>query len=704
MSMKDYETIKVIGKGTFGRAILVKKKTTGEQLIIKHVAMGQLSQKEKKEALNEVNVLRQLKHPHIIGYRKSFEEDGNLCIVMDFAENGDLYQLIRNRKGKLFSEETIMKWFVQIASALEYTHSKHILHRDLKTQNIFLSKDNNVLVGDFGIAKILQNTMECAHTLVGTPYYLSPELCREEPYNQKSDVWSLGCILYELATHRHAFEANSMKGLVGKILRGIYPAISSQYSQSLRNIVEICLQKDARKRPSIIELLQMNYVKKFSAKYSLAEQQEDKEVPIPNERPSSQISKEKPSSSSPPTKNIVSPPVEKKPQSVDKNPTRFSKYHEDKASEIKSRMINKMKQEQQQKENELALIEEKKRKNQEYMEEKRRQMIAERELARQKAAQEMERLENERRKLEENRKQHMKNRELELLEAEAERRRIWEENRMAAMRNKQRLHDQMYGISETNSQEEVSPAPKPQQFSAFPQSDDREEIRKKPSTQMNEDQLADFRKQQFWEDKMQAKRNRERILAQMNGEFISEPVEPAPTRKVTPKVAWDSISENKQQEDISHRAREVRNAYQKENEARELYQRELYQKELELREKYQKEKELLSREKEKEQRRIREEEFRKQQIERERQEQKYVSNDIEGLCFRIESLRLFLEKAVGLDAFVKCYELLRNQEESDDDDALNDQLVKILGTNNLGHISQIHQLIVCEDTFNESQI
>jgi len=117
-----------------------------------------------------------------------------------------------------------LDWFVQICLALKYVHDRKILHRDLKTQNIFLTAKGDIKIGDFGIgnlisplshptdsniARVLQDTYDCAQTAIGTPYYLSPEICQEKPYNQKSDIWSLGCILYELVTLRHAFDANS---------------------------------------------------------------------------------------------------------------------------------------------------------------------------------------------------------------------------------------------------------------------------------------------------------------------------------------------------------------------------------------------------------------------------------------------------------------------------------------------------------------
>ena len=157
--------------------------------------------------------------------------------------------------GRSLNESKIWKYFVQTALGLEYLHSKKILHRDIKTINIFLTKDDQVRIGDLGVAKVLNKTQNMAHTIVGTPYYLSPELCEEKPYNQKSDIWSLGCVLYELCSLKHPFEAGNQGALVLKIMRGKYNPIPSNYSAELRQIVDACLTKDYKKRPSMNELL-----------------------------------------------------------------------------------------------------------------------------------------------------------------------------------------------------------------------------------------------------------------------------------------------------------------------------------------------------------------------------------------------------------------------------------------------------------------
>ncbi len=291
--MEKYRKLKVIGKGSFGYAVLVQsvadrqtyvmKVKSAEVDIAQIIDVSKMDRKQREDAINEVgrapadrpqvHVLKAMRHPYIITYKESFMDRRCLCIVMDYADGGDMYTKIANQKkvgkGRLsgpltpavcYSESQILDWFVQMALAIKHIHDRKILHRDLKTQNIFMTQTGQIKIGDFGIARVLQHTYDCAQTAIGTPYYLSPEICQEKPYNQKSDIWSLGCILYEMVTLRHAFDANSMKGLVLKILRGTYPPIPSTYSQNLKDVIADMLIKDPLKRPSMRKILEKEFL------------------------------------------------------------------------------------------------------------------------------------------------------------------------------------------------------------------------------------------------------------------------------------------------------------------------------------------------------------------------------------------------------------------------------------------------------------
>ncbi|KAF7694374.1 serine/threonine-protein kinase Nek1 isoform X1 [Silurus meridionalis] len=253
--MDRYEKVKKIGEGSFGKAILVKSREDGHQYVIKEIGISRMSNKERQESRKEVAVLANMSHPNIVQYKESFEENGCLYIVMDYCEGGDLFKKINNQKGLLFSEEQILDWFVQICLALKHVHDRKILHRDIKSQNIFLTKDGTVQLGDFGIARVLNSTVELARTCIGTPYYLSPEICENKPYNNKSDIWALGCVLYEMCTLKHAFEAGNMKNLVLNIIRGSYPPVSVHYSQDLRALLGLLFKRSPRERPSVSAIL-----------------------------------------------------------------------------------------------------------------------------------------------------------------------------------------------------------------------------------------------------------------------------------------------------------------------------------------------------------------------------------------------------------------------------------------------------------------
>ncbi|XP_014667628.1 PREDICTED: serine/threonine-protein kinase Nek4-like [Priapulus caudatus] len=144
------------------------------------------SHRERKAAEQEAKLLSKLKHPNIVSYKDSFEcDDGYLHIAMGYCEGGDLYTRLKQQNGVLLEERAAVEWFVQIAMALQYLHERYILHRDLKTQNIFLTKSKIIKVGDLGIARVLDNGSDMATTLIGTPYYMSPELFSNKPYNHK---------------------------------------------------------------------------------------------------------------------------------------------------------------------------------------------------------------------------------------------------------------------------------------------------------------------------------------------------------------------------------------------------------------------------------------------------------------------------------------------------------------------------------------
>eukprot|EP00095_Tigriopus_kingsejongensis_P006276 snap_masked-scaffold990_size72856-processed-gene-0.7 protein:Tk06276 transcript:snap_masked-scaffold990_size72856-processed-gene-0.7-mRNA-1 annotation:"hypothetical protein BRAFLDRAFT_204870" len=262
--MGEYEILHKIGQGSFGLVHLARHKssTDGNVVVVKEIKMNKLTPKEKRDVAMEVEILATLKHPNVIGYIKSFEHapTSTFYIVMEHCEGGDLYAKINRQRGRFFAESTILGFFVQVCQALAYVHGRNILHRDIKSQNIFLTRGNRIKLGDFGISRILDGTHDYARTCIGTPYYLSPEIWENRPYNKKSDVWALGCVLYEMTTLKHAFEAGCMKNLIFKIIRGSYPSIPNRYSYDIRTLIANMLKKNPKDRPSVNAILKKAFV------------------------------------------------------------------------------------------------------------------------------------------------------------------------------------------------------------------------------------------------------------------------------------------------------------------------------------------------------------------------------------------------------------------------------------------------------------
>ncbi|KAM6458855.1 serine/threonine-protein kinase Nek3 isoform 3-T4 [Liasis olivaceus] len=200
--MENYSVLMVLGEGSFGRVLLVQHKSTSQKYAMKEIRLPK-SVFNIEKSWNESIILAKMKHPNIVTFAETFEADGHLHIVMEYCDDGDLIQKIKFQKGKLFPEDMILKWFAQMCLGVKYIHEKRILHRDIKSKNIFLTQNGKIKLGDFGSAVLLNSPMAYACSYVGTPYYVPPEIWENMPYNNKSDIWSLGCVLYELCTLKH---------------------------------------------------------------------------------------------------------------------------------------------------------------------------------------------------------------------------------------------------------------------------------------------------------------------------------------------------------------------------------------------------------------------------------------------------------------------------------------------------------------------
>ena len=259
----QYQIIKErIGAGTYASVYKVQRKIDKQILVLKKIPFYLNENKANiEDAKNEARILKQLEYKYIVKCFDSFEENNSLNIVMEYCEKGDLATLLKDykQKNKYLPENLIWKFFIQISLGLAYIHYHKILHRDLKTLNIFLTKNLDIKIGDLGVAKILQNTLH-AYTFIGTPFYLSPEICEEKPYNEKSDVWALGCVLYELCTYKHPYNAKNQPALFLKIISGNYEPIGDNYNYSndLKKMVDSLLEKNYMNRPSMKDIIIKN--------------------------------------------------------------------------------------------------------------------------------------------------------------------------------------------------------------------------------------------------------------------------------------------------------------------------------------------------------------------------------------------------------------------------------------------------------------
>ena len=265
MRTKDFKIVKLLGKGTYGAVYKVIRKSDNEEYALKEVSLKALKPREREDAVNEVRVLASIKHRNILRYCEAFLEGSNLYIVTEYAKGGDLHGKIKRytAKRKSLAEKTVWTYLLQLCSGLETLHKINIMHRDLKPKNIFLTAHNQIRLGDLGCAKIMKAGM--ARTQIGTPYYMSPEIWEHKSYNAASDMWALGCIIFEMCSGRPPFLANDMQGLARKVRFNASPTIGSAYSRDLASLVKRLLSKDPRNRPTAASILQMENIKKVAS-------------------------------------------------------------------------------------------------------------------------------------------------------------------------------------------------------------------------------------------------------------------------------------------------------------------------------------------------------------------------------------------------------------------------------------------------------
>ena len=256
---QKYKIIEILGQGGFGSAYKVLNKDNNNIYVIKKILINNLEEEEKIKIKNEANILESLDNPYIVKYYESFSDENSFNIVMEYCNGLDLRKLINNHKEKKKSieKELIFQIISDICLGIKEIHKKKLIHRDLKPDNLFIGSDLKIKIGDFGISKQLNNYNEYAKSRAGTIRYMAPEIINGEKYNNKVDIWSLGCIIYELCTLNLCFDDGSLKTLMNKIVESKYETINKNiYGADLQNLIDLLLEKDRKKRPDIDTIIE----------------------------------------------------------------------------------------------------------------------------------------------------------------------------------------------------------------------------------------------------------------------------------------------------------------------------------------------------------------------------------------------------------------------------------------------------------------
>lgn len=264
--MEEYELVREIGKGSYGCVFVACNRRTGKTYAVKRIRVVSTSHYERSCIVNELRVLSAHTCPFIVAFKTAYFADDHVHIVTEYASNGDLARLLRDTKdeGERLTVDRVWNVFLQLCIAVTYLHSIHVIHRDLKPANVFLDADHSVKLGDVGVAKIMRSYLMYGQTQVGTPLYMSPEIMKRERYDAKTDVWSMGCILYETMALAPAFVAHNMNGLRHQVSMGKVnlECCERYYPTTLCSLVPLMLSVNPRSRPPAATLLRREGVKR----------------------------------------------------------------------------------------------------------------------------------------------------------------------------------------------------------------------------------------------------------------------------------------------------------------------------------------------------------------------------------------------------------------------------------------------------------
>lgn len=246
VDINSFLTLSVIGKGSYAKVILVKKKESGELFAMKVIKKSSIQRKRQADHIYiEKNVLTSLQHPFLIKFYYSFQTENKLFFVLEYCPAGELFNLLQKRKR--FSEEQARFYSAQMVLAIEHMHTKDIIYRDLKPENVLLDKSGYIRLTDFGLSRMNAGPNEDVKSICGTPEYMAPEILMKLGYGKAIDWWTLGCIIYEMTVGLPPFYCNDRNELFERI-KYSNPKYPSSISPQLRSLLEGLFKKDSAKR------------------------------------------------------------------------------------------------------------------------------------------------------------------------------------------------------------------------------------------------------------------------------------------------------------------------------------------------------------------------------------------------------------------------------------------------------------------------
>ena len=258
--MENFSLQRVLAVNSNEKTVLCVDKRTNLFCAVHEVPLSGIPEEEWDSVLEEELTFTQLNHPNILRYNEAFIQDGVLFTVTDYAQGGSLETKLEKAQGMLIEESVILDWFTKVCLAIKYCHDRNVLHRDIQAKNVVFLRNGMLKLTGFVNSKILLGTTNFTQTAQTAPFFFAPEICQGKSYSPKTEIWALGCLLYQLCAQRAPFEAPSVTVLIRKIMKGQLSPIPYIYSSNLRNLVSSILSKHPARRPHINKIFSLEFM------------------------------------------------------------------------------------------------------------------------------------------------------------------------------------------------------------------------------------------------------------------------------------------------------------------------------------------------------------------------------------------------------------------------------------------------------------